>query len=90
MGLKLNAGKTKYISFNQVRATDIKTNNNTSLEEVTDFKYLGSWMESTEKDIKTRKAAAWRACNQLSKIWKSSLQSKFKLSLFSDGYYYWG
>jgi hypothetical protein len=83
VGLKLNAGKTKYMSFNQDHATEIKTNDDTSLDKVTDFKYLGAWMESTEKDIKTRKAAAWRACNQLSKIWKSSLQSKFKMRLFS-------
>jgi hypothetical protein len=53
VGLKLNASKTKYMSFNQVHATDIKTNDDTSLEEVNDFKYLGAWMESTEKEIKT-------------------------------------
>jgi hypothetical protein len=71
------------MSFNQDHATDIKTIDDTSLEKITDFKYLGAWMESTDKDIKPRKAAAWRACNQLSKIWKSSLQSKFKMRLFS-------
>ena len=45
------------------------------IDEVDDFKSLGSWMASTEKDIKTRKAAARRACNNLNKIWNSkSLQ----------------
>ena len=40
-------------------------------------------MGSTEKDIKFRKASAWRACNKLSKIWKSSLPRAFKLRFFS-------
>ena len=34
-------------------------------------------------DIKQRKAAAWRACSKLSKIWKSSLPRRFKLRLFA-------
>ena len=40
-------------------------------------------MEGTEKDIKYRKAAAWRACSKLTKIWKSSLPKTFKLRLFA-------
>ena len=40
-------------------------------------------MASTEKDIKTRKAAAWRACNSLHKIWNSSLSRTLKLRVFS-------
>ena len=40
-------------------------------------------MSSTAKDVKQHKAAAWRACNELNKIWKSSLSRKFKLWLFS-------
>ena len=38
---------------------------------------------STAKDVKQRKAAAWRACNILSKLWKSSLSREFKLRLFA-------
>jgi hypothetical protein len=37
--------------------------------KVEDFKYLGAWMHSSDKDIKTRKAAEWRACGRLSQIW---------------------
>ena len=50
-----------------------------------DFKYLGAWMESSAKDIKQRKAAAWRACSKLNKIsfWQSSLARKIKLRLFA-------
>ena len=82
VGLKMNAGKTKFMSFNSDNVT-ITTSNGTELDQVTDFKYLGAWMASTEKDLKKRKAAAWRACNKLAKIWKSSLPKAFKLRLFS-------
>ena len=40
-------------------------------------------MESSEKDIKVRKAAAWRACGKLHKIWNSTLPTKFKHRLFA-------
>jgi predicted Rdx family selenoprotein len=57
VGLKMNAGKTKVMSYNNGQVS-IRTNDGTELEEVKNFKYLGAWMESTEKDIKVRKAAA--------------------------------
>ena len=68
VGLKMNAGKTKFMSSNQGRMISLQTDDVTKLEEVKDFKYLGAWMERTAKDIKQRKAAAWRACSKLSKI----------------------
>ena len=70
------------MSFNQSRMSSLQTNDGTKLE-VKDFKYLGAWMESTAKDIKQRKAAAWTACSKLSKIWKPSLPRRFKLHLFA-------
>ena len=73
VGLKMNAGKTKYMSYNQNQKFSINTNEGMKLEEVKDFKYLGAWMASTEKDIKLRKAAAWNACSKLANIWESSL-----------------
>ena len=83
VGMKMNAAKTKYMCFNHKEESVIKTNDNTHLEQVEDFKYLGAWMNTTEKDIKTRKAAAWRACSRLSQLWKSnSLSRKFKERLF--------
>ena len=83
VGLKMNAGKTKFMSFNQGKTGSIQTNDGSKLEEVRDFKYLGAWMESSTKDIKHRKAAAWRGCSKLTKIWKSSLPRRFKLRLFA-------
>ena len=82
VGLKMNAGKTKYMAFNQKESICLKTNQGSILEEVNDFKYLGALMESTAKDIKARKGAAWRACNKLGKIWKSPLSRKLKVRLF--------
>ena len=39
-------------------------------------------MESTKKDIKSRKASAWRACNKLTNMWKSNLPRRLKERLF--------
>ena len=55
----------------------------TKLENVTDYKYLGALMESSEKDVKFRKATAWRACSKLNKIWNSTLPRGFKQRLFA-------
>ena len=60
------------------------TRDGSQLEKVQDFKYLGSWIDSTEKDIKIRKAEAWRALNKLNKIWKSNLSRGIKISLLSS------
>ena len=83
VGLRMNAAKTKVMSFNINEPANIHTQDGTLIKEVKDFKYLGSWMGSTEKDIKTRKAAAWRACNSLNTIWSSTLSRAFKLRVFS-------
>ena len=83
VGQKMNAGKTKFMSYNQSQPVSLNTSDGTKLEDVEDLKYLGALMSSTAKDVKQRKAAAWRACNKLNKIWKSSLSRKCKLRLFS-------
>ena len=36
----------------------------TILEQKDDFKYLGSWADSSEKDIRIRKILAWKAINE--------------------------
>ena len=67
-GLAINAMKTQVLAFNQDTEVSITSKGGTQLEVVEDFKYLGSWMSSTEADIKNRKGMAWRACNKLDKI----------------------
>ena len=71
------------MSFNNKGNISIQTNYGTNLERVTDFKYLGARMESSAKDVKVCKAATWRACSKLNKIWKASLPRRFKQRLFA-------
>ena len=47
------------------------------MEGVQDFKYLASWVDSMENDIKICKGEAWRALNKLKKIQKSNLFKNF-------------
>ena len=51
IGLYVNAHKTEYICYNQTG--DISTLEGTPLKLVDKFTYLGSSVESTEKDIDT-------------------------------------
>ena len=59
IGLQVNARKTKAMAVN---TTDIHvciaTTDGATLEVTNDFKYLGSWISSTEHDIKMRRALA--------------------------------
>ena len=64
---------------------DISTLEGTPLKLVDKFTYLGSSVESTEKDIETRLTKAWTAINRLSTIWKSDLTDKMKRSFFQAG-----
>ena len=76
----VNAHKTEYMCYNQTG--DISTLKGTPLKLVDKFTYLGSSVESTEKDIETRLTKAWTAINRLSTIWKSDLTDKMKRSFF--------
>ena len=60
----------------------LSTLEGTPLKLVDKFTYLGSSVESTEKDIETRLTKAWTAINRLSTIWKSDLTNKMKRSFF--------
>ena len=80
IGLHVNAHKTEYMCYNQTG--DISTLKGTPLKLVDKFTYLGSSVESTEKDIETRLTKAWTAINRLSTIWKSDLTDKMKRSFF--------
>ena len=81
IGLKLNSKKTKVMIFNQP-AYELETISHEKLESVENFKYLGSWMESSEKDFEVRKALAWSNCHKLRKIWSSNISSAIKKKLF--------
>ena len=76
----MHAHKTEYMCYNQTG--DISTLEGTPLKLVDKFTYLGSSVESTEKDIDMRLTKAWTAINRLSIIWKSDLTDKMKRSFF--------
>ena len=55
--------------------------NQHEIEEVNDFKYLGSYIRSTLHDISVRKAQAMAALHSMDTCWKSSY-SELLLNLF--------
>ena len=81
VGLLLSEKKTKVMTCN-VAPDPILTNGGIALEEVEDFKYLGSWVNSSERDIKTRRALAWKALNSMKRVWKSNVSNELKTRLF--------
>ena len=60
----------------------IKSLNGNEINKVNDFKYLGSYISSTEKDLDIRLAKSWSALNAMNKIWKSNLKDKLKRNFF--------
>ena len=83
VGLAMNDSKTKFMTFNTPEEECVlASTTGNQLEHVTDFIYLGSWVATTEKDLRIRKAKAWAACHKLKKIWKSNLRKGLKIRLF--------
>ena len=70
VGLYLNETKTE--CMNRCHSNNhhpVRTLNGTTLKQVEDYKYLRSYISSSEKDFITRKGMAWSACNDIYKIW---------------------
>ena len=82
VGLGLNGPKTKSLAYNIEDPEPLHTRDGTELEWKGDFKYLGSWVDSSEKDIAIRKAQAWKALNGMSRIWKSNMKQDLKKRFF--------
>ena len=61
----------------------LKAEDDEDIKRVEDFKYLGSFVMSTAKDIKVRKAKAWTALNGMEKIWKSDISRALKERFFT-------
>ena len=81
--MNINVKKTKILVYNIEREVTLKTADGQNIDLESDFKYLGSWIDSTEKDIKAKKAQVWKACNSMIiTIWKSPLSSNIKIDLF--------
>ena len=69
-------------SNNSIDNMIIKTVKGYILKRVNDYKYLGSFASSSEKDFNARKGMAWSACNDLHKIWTSKLAPPIKIKIF--------
>lgn len=84
VGLCLNAKKTEviYIYTPEHEPLMYQNNDGRALKEASDFKYLGSWVNSTKGDIKIRKAKAWKALNDMKNIWYSAMSREIKISFF--------
>ena len=61
----------------------MKSTDNADIAVEEDFKYLGAYVNNTNKEIKVIKAQAWTACHQLRKIWRSKLSKNAKINLFT-------
>ena len=60
VGLIISASKTEYMTINCHPQPQLQVYGN-SINQVSDFKYLGSMMESSSSDLKRRKDLAWAA-----------------------------
>lgn len=84
VGLAINNSKTKFIA---IPATDenITLDNDIEIEQVTDFKYLGSFLNSSLKDLNTRRGQAWSSFWKLKTVWNSNeISLNLKIRLFKS------
>ena len=79
--LTINADKTEYRCLSIRPPMDLNTQQG-KLRQVEDFKYLGSWIRDTEKDIRPRKAQAWESLKMMDHIWKGRPPRKLAIRLF--------
>ena len=68
VGLMLNTTKTEVMAFNQPAEVELKSHNGSTIKVVSEFKYLGSYISGTDKDVKVRKALTWAALHKLNVI----------------------
>jgi hypothetical protein len=84
IGLYLNASKTKFIRLNpSANASDLLAIDGSRIDEVEDFKYLGSYT-NTAYDMKIRIGQAWGASHALTKVWKAPIRKATKLKVFKS------
>ena len=81
IGLHVNHKKTEYMLYNQADAKLVTLEGN-NLKQVEDFRYLGSWIASSKRDMEIRIGLAWKALNKMDKIWKSNLCRSLKIQFF--------
>ena len=87
IGLKINKEKTKIMRINTTNTDPIKLRNE-DLEEVEEFTYLGSKVNTTggtDNDIKIRICKARTAFNLLKKVWNTrQISRNTKIKIFNS------
>ena len=79
IGLYINAKKTEYIIINIGHNTsEIRDLNGNLLKVVEDFRYLGSYIASTERDIEIRIGKAWGALARIGGLDEKGFDALFK------------
>ena len=99
VGLKINVAKTEFMliggpwipSDGETDNPSDRENNfhlndrSKTINEVHDFKYLGTYLRSTLKDLNIRKGQAWEAARRLYRLWKCKILTQpTKLNLFKS------
>ena len=77
----MNDKKTEFMAHNQELATNISSGSHKSLEEVKNFKYLGSRMGNTE-DLELRTATVWSTYLKSKTVRSSPLSSEINIRWF--------
>ena len=72
VGLQLNTKKTKALGYN-INDTSVRTRDVTALKVKSDLKYLGAWINSSDKDLKTRRRQVWSVLYNMKKVWSSAV-----------------
>jgi len=70
IGLHVNIDKTKVMAIPTLNK-NISLPNNTQVQEVNDFKYLGSMMSSSATDLKARRGQAFATFWSMKKLWRA-------------------
>ena len=68
----------EYMLYNQP-VGDLVTLGGNKLKQADNFKYLGLWIQSSEKDMNIRIGQAWSALNKMMTVWKSNLKNHLKI-----------
>ena len=81
IGLHINCKEKEYVMLNQAN-TELKSQRGELLKQVEDFKYLGSWIADSKRDMEVRIRLAWKVLSKLDRIWKSKLKTELKIQFF--------
>ena len=80
MGLHINETKTEFITYKN--NGDLYSSSGAKLKKVENFKYLGSHIANTQRDIENRIGQAWGAITKMKELWNSDIMKQLKIDFF--------